>query len=89
VATSAGVVFFTLPVVGLILTVIWAVVARLTKVSSIASLTVVAASVPLALWQGLSGPSLVLFVAILLLVIYRHRGNISRILRRSEQKVSP
>lgn len=89
VATSAGVVFFTLPLVGLILTVIWGVVARLTRVSSIASLTVVVASVPLALWQGLAGPSLVLFVAILLLVIYRHRGNISRILHRREQKVTP
>ncbi|HKX74083.1 MAG TPA: glycerol-3-phosphate 1-O-acyltransferase PlsY [Acidimicrobiia bacterium] len=89
VATSAGVVFFTLPLVGLILTVIWAVVARLTRVSSIASLTVVVASVPLALWQGLAGPALVLFVAILLLVIYRHRGNISRILHRREQKVTP
>jgi glycerol-3-phosphate acyltransferase PlsY len=87
VATSAGVVFFTLPLVGLILTATWGVVAKLTKVSSIASLTVVALTIPLALWQGVRGLSLAMIGAILLLVIYRHRGNISRILNRSEQKV--
>ncbi|HUO45846.1 MAG TPA: glycerol-3-phosphate 1-O-acyltransferase PlsY [Acidimicrobiia bacterium] len=88
VATSAGVVFFTMPIVGVILTALWAAVARVTKVSSIASLTVVAATIPLAIWQGVRGVALVPISAILLLVIYRHRGNISRILKRSEQKVT-
>ena len=88
VATSGGVVFFTMPVVGLILTAMWAVVARLSRVSSIASLTVVVATIPLAIWQGVKGAALLPLFAILLLVIYRHRGNISRILRRSEQKVT-
>ncbi len=89
VATSAGVVFFILPLVGLILTATWVLVARLTRVSSIASLVVVVASIPLVVWQGVSGVSLVIFGAISLLVIYRHRGNISRIVSRSERKVLP
>ncbi len=88
VATAAGVIFFTMPIVGLIQTAVWALVARLSKVASIASMTVVVLSIPLAIWQGVEGLSLGLFGAILVLVAYRHRSNIARILRRSEQKVS-
>jgi glycerol-3-phosphate acyltransferase PlsY len=87
VATGGGVLFFALPLVGLMLTVIWAVVAKATRVASIASLTVLLATIPLALWQGVRGVSLVWLAAMLILVTYRHRGNISRILRRDEQKV--
>jgi glycerol-3-phosphate acyltransferase PlsY len=87
VATGGGVVFFTMPLAGLILTVIWVAVARLTKVASIASLTVLVTTIPLALWQGVRGTALVLLGAMLALVVFRHRGNITRILRRSEQKV--
>lgn len=87
VATGGGVLFFALPLVGLILTVIWVVVAKATRVASIASLTVLLATIPLALWQGVRGVSLIWLAAMLILVTYRHRGNISRILRRDEQKV--
>jgi len=87
VATGGGVVFFTMPLAGVILTVVWITVARLTRVASIASLTVLVTTLPLALWQGVRGMALVLLGAMLSLVVYRHRGNISRILRRSEQTV--
>lgn len=87
VATGGGVLFFAVPLVGLILVVLWAVVAKLTRVASIASLSVLVSTIPLALWQGVRGPSLALLAAMLLLVTYRHRGNISRILNRDEQKV--
>jgi acyl phosphate:glycerol-3-phosphate acyltransferase len=87
VATGGGVVFFTMPLAGLILTAVWATVARLTRVASVASLTVLVTTIPLALWQGVRGMALVLLGAMLALVVYRHRGNIARILRRSEQKV--
>jgi glycerol-3-phosphate acyltransferase PlsY len=87
VATGGGVIFFTMPLAGLILTVVWIAVAGLTRVASIASLTVLVSTIPLALWQGVRGAALVLLGATLVLVLFRHRGNISRILRRSEQKV--
>jgi glycerol-3-phosphate acyltransferase PlsY len=87
VATGGGVVFFTVPLAGLILTVVWVTVARLTRVASIASLAVLVTTIPLALWQGVRGTALVLLGSMLALVLYRHRGNISRILGRSEQKV--
>jgi glycerol-3-phosphate acyltransferase PlsY len=89
VATGAGVIFFTIPIAGLIQAVAWVAIAKITRVASIASLTVVLATVPLAIWQGVRSWSLVWLGAMLALVIFRHRANISRILRRSEQKVNP
>ena len=87
VATGGGVLAFCIPMVALILTVIWALVAKVGKVASVASLTVVLLSVPIAYWQGVHGPALAVLVAILVLVTFRHRGNISRIFNRAEQKV--
>jgi glycerol-3-phosphate acyltransferase PlsY len=87
VATGGGVIFFALPWVGLIVTALWAAVAKLTKVASVASLTVLLATIPLAFWQGVRGMSLVYLTAMLILIAYRHRANISRILKRDEQKV--
>ncbi|MGQ0850157.1 MAG: glycerol-3-phosphate 1-O-acyltransferase PlsY [Actinomycetota bacterium] len=88
VATGGGVLLFAIPVAGLILAVVWLLIARLTRVASMASLTVVLLSVPVSIWQGVTGFALVWMLAILALVIYRHRGNISRIVGRSERRVS-
>lgn len=87
VATGGGVVLFAEPIAGLILTVIWVAVAKIGKVASIASLVVTVASIPILIWQGVSGWGLVWFGIMLGLVIYRHRGNISRIMKRREQTV--
>ena len=87
VATGGGVLLFAVPIVGLILSALWVTVAKLGKVASIASLIVVAASIPLLIWQGVEGWALFWFGVMLGLVIYRHRGNISRIVKRREPSV--
>jgi len=87
VATGGGVLAFCVPLVALILTVVWVLVAKVGKVASVASLIVVLLTLPLAYWQGVRGPALGVLVGILALVTFRHRGNISRIFRRAEQKV--
>jgi glycerol-3-phosphate acyltransferase PlsY len=87
VATGLGVLFFTVPLVGAIAVVAWIVLVSLTKTASISSLIVMAVSVPLAVWQGVTGMSLVWFLATIALVVWRHRGNIQRVIRGSEQKV--
>ena len=87
VATGGGVLAFCIPLVALILTVIWALVAKVGKVASIASLVVVVLTLPLAYWQGVRWPAIGVLVGMLALVTFRHRGNISRIFRRAEQKV--
>jgi len=87
VATGLGVLFFTVPWVGLIVVVAWLILVKLTKTASISSLVVVGASVPLAIWQGVTGMSLVWLLATVVLVVWRHRANIQRVFRGSEQKV--
>jgi acyl phosphate:glycerol-3-phosphate acyltransferase len=87
VATGLGVLIYTVPWVGLIVVASWLVLVKLTKTASISSLAVVAASIPLAIWQGVTGMSLVWLLAIVGLVVWRHRGNIRRVFTGSEQKV--
>lgn len=87
VATGLGVLLFTVPLVGLIIIAGWAVLVKLTSTASISSLVMILLSVPLSIWQGVSGMSLVWLLATIVLVFWRHRGNIKRVFRGSEQKV--
>ncbi len=87
VATGAGVILFTLPIVAGVLTLVWVMLARMFKVASIASLVAVLLAVPLALWQGVRGWSLVALSAMLGLIVWRHTPNIKRMIGGSEQRV--
>jgi acyl phosphate:glycerol-3-phosphate acyltransferase len=87
VATGLGVLLFTVPIVGVIVVAGWLVLVKVTKTASISSLIAVAASVPLAIWQGVAGMSLVWLLATVVLVVWRHRANIQRVFRGSEQRV--
>jgi len=87
VATGLGVLFFTMPLVGVIMVVGWLILVKLTKTASISSLIMVLAAIPLAIWQGVDGMSLVWFGATIVLVFWRHRGNIQRVFRGKEKKV--
>jgi glycerol-3-phosphate acyltransferase PlsY len=87
VATGLGVLFFTVPIVGAIVVVSWLVLLRLTKTASISSLIVVFASIPLSIWQGVGGLSLIWLLATVVLVVWRHKANIQRVFKGSEQKV--
>ena len=87
VATGLGVLFFTIPLVGLIIVVSWLILVRLTKTASISSLIVVGATVPLAIWQGVTGMSLVWLLVTAAFIVWRHRGNIQRVVKGNEQKV--
>lgn len=87
VATAAGVMLWTMPVAWLVIAVVWTVIVRTTKVASIASLAAVVLALPGAWWSGLRGAALWWLAAILVLVAYRHRGNIGRMVKGSEQRV--
>lgn len=87
VATAAGLLMFTLPLVGLIDAALWALMARLTKTASISSLVVMAVTIPLALWQGIGSIALIWLLATIALIVWRHKANIQRMVRGDEQKV--
>lgn len=86
-ATALGALGFTLPLVGLVGGVFWLITVWLTKTASLASILVVVLAVPLAVWQGVRGWALAWLIAMVVLVVWRHKGNIVRMVRGSEQKV--
>jgi glycerol-3-phosphate acyltransferase PlsY len=87
VATGGGVLLFTVPVAAVIEIALWALVVWLTKTASIGSMVIVVITIPMLLWQGVSGLSLLWVALIIALVVWRHRGNIRRMVSGSEEKV--
>jgi len=87
VATGAGVLLFVIPLVAIASTILWGIIVKLTRTASIGSLILTGATVPLAIWQGVEGLGLLWLALMILLVLWRHRGNIGRMIRGSEQKV--
>lgn len=88
VATGFGVLIFTVPLVALIDLAVWGLATALTRVAAVGSLAVVVITVPLALWQGVEGLALLWMSLTIVVVVWRHRGNIQRMIRGREQKVT-
>ncbi len=87
VATTLGVVLVGMPVVGSLLILIWLAVATLSRYSSLASLTA-SAALPILTWVLDGRPAmLALSGALLVLVVFRHRENIARLLAGTEAKI--
>ena len=87
VATSLGVVLVSMPAVGGLLLLIWLAVATLSRYSSLASLTA-SAALPILTWVLDGRPAmLALSGALLVLVVFRHRENIARLLDGTEAKL--
>jgi glycerol-3-phosphate acyltransferase PlsY len=87
VATGSGVLLFVIPLVAIATTLVWGIIVKLTRTASIASLILTVATIPLAIWRGVEGLGLLWLALMILLVLWRHRGNIGRMIRGSEQKV--
>ena len=87
IATGLGVVIWASPLAALILLSVWAVLVKLTKVAAIGSLVVVIVTIPLLVVLGLDWTILVWVGAALVLILWRHRGNIARMLSGGDAKV--
>lgn len=87
VATGSGALLAITPIVLVGLIVVYVLTVRITKVSSAGSLAAVLLAVPLALLSGLRGWALAWLACMIVLIIARHRSNISRLVGGSEHKV--
>jgi len=88
VATGGGVLLFTAPIVAIIDFVTWGTVVKLSRTASIASMLLIVITVPLLIWQDVPSESLIWAGAIILLIVWRHKGNIGRMIKGREEKVS-
>lgn len=87
VATGGGVLLAVAPLALLALGALYGLIVWLTKISSVGSLTAVAATVPAAALAGLRGWALIWMAVIIALIVVRHAPNISRLIRGSEHRV--
>ena len=86
-ATGAGVLLFAEPFAGLILAAVWGIVVGVTRTASVGSLLVVVLAIPTLWFLGASGWTMIWVGITLALIVYRHKGNISRLLAGRERKV--
>ena len=84
VATAIGFVLAYDWMLGLAVVAIWLIVARLFKLSSLAALIAFACLPALHAAVGGEAPVTALFILLDLILIWRHRGNIRRLLRGEE-----
>jgi glycerol-3-phosphate acyltransferase PlsY len=82
------VLLFTVPLAALIELALWGVIVKLTKTASIGSLVIMVITIPILIWQGVEGVSLVWVALIIALIVWRHRGNIQRMAAGREPKVT-
>jgi glycerol-3-phosphate acyltransferase PlsY len=87
-ATFAGMLLWVAPWAGLGMVLVFGSVVAVWRIASVGSIVGAALAAPLAVWvDGLRGWALVWLLVALVLVMYRHRGNIVRLLGGAERKV--
>jgi len=91
VATSAGAIFGLMPLAAVIIFLVWVVVFEITRYVSVASL-IAASALPLTVallirCKIVDSVALLYFSTVLaILVVWRHRSNLSRLLKGTEQR---
>lgn len=87
-ATLAGMLLWVAPWAGLGMVAVFIAVVVRTKIASIGSIAGATLAAPVAIWfDAARGWPLVWLLLAVALVLYRHRGNIVRLIRGSERKV--
>lgn len=86
VATALGIVLAVSWPIALALLGVWAVVLAVSRISSLSSLAAVVAAVPAALLLGQSA-LVPLMIAMALLIVWKHRGNLARLRAGTEPRV--
>ena len=87
VATLIGVLFGTSPLLGLAFVVTWLGVALVTRYSSLSALTAAAAAPFAAWWLKLDVIIVATLAGLVILLFWRHRPNIKKLLAGEESKI--
>lgn len=87
VATLIGVLFALKPILGIVFCGVWLTVAAITRYSSLSALVATALSPLVAWWFGLSTAVIWILVIMVILVFWRHRSNMQKLLSGNESKM--
>ena len=88
VATGMGAIIGLSPATAALLLLSWLVVALVTRYSSLAALVASALAPVYAWWLGLPTPIVLAILLIAIMLFWRHRENISRLLAGNESKIN-
>ncbi len=88
VATFVGTILALNFISGLLLALIWLFIAKVLKISSLSALITVALSSVIFYYFTNNAPSSFVVITMSLWVFWTHRGNISRLLNKKEDKVN-
>ncbi len=88
VAAAGGALLWLAPLLGLVAVVLWGAVLAVTRIASLASLAAIITMPFAALLIGHTGWSFGWALATAALILYRHRGNLIRLVRGEERRVS-
>lgn len=87
VSTAAGIAFGLAWQLGLAVLLVWLAVALAFRISSLAAITVALVTPPLGFYVLGNGPEAWALIAIALLLVWRHRVNIRKLLAGTESKI--
>jgi glycerol-3-phosphate acyltransferase PlsY len=87
VATAAGAILTLSPIVGLVVLSTWIAVAVATRISSLASLAAAAAAPVIGYWMLGNRAQTWVLIPIALLLAWRHRANIGKLLDGRESRI--
>jgi glycerol-3-phosphate acyltransferase PlsY len=87
VATGMGVFLVLAPIPALIAAAAWVALYAVTRVSSVGSLFSITLLPAIIFWHGEPRPTLWLALALVPVIVWKHRDNIRRLLKREESKV--
>lgn len=87
VATAGGVLLATVPLVVLTLAAIYGLIVGITKISSAGSLSMAGLALPAVVVAGVRGWALGWWALTIAVIVWRHRGNIARLVSGTENKV--
>ncbi|MDE0170979.1 MAG: glycerol-3-phosphate 1-O-acyltransferase PlsY [bacterium] len=89
VATAGGVALALSPPVMVAMVLMYGIGLAATRISAVGSLAAVVTSVPAFIIAGLETGAVVWFGATMLLIVLRHRSNLSRLRAGTERKLTP
>lgn len=88
VATAVGVIAILAPKILLVLLLVWLLILAVTRYVSVSSMTAAALFPILAvLWQRQNNPLIIFSLLVAILIVYKHRANIQRLVQGTELKV--
>ena len=87
VATAGGAMLAISPLVMVAMVIVYGVALKLSRISAVGSLAAAVVSVPALLLTGAAGGTVAWFTAMMVLIVFRHRSNLSRLRSGTENRI--